>query len=231
MHALISDYHIFAFLFIHTPLIFIPMARFKSSTFGKISGKYGTAVAAIRKDGLNILKEYRAASNPNTTKQKNQRGKFGFVVRELNCMRRIFTITFGGQYGINRAASLAMKTALTGEFPDFRLDYSQLIISNGTLKDAAQVGFEQLNERSIKLNWNADIFLGGNSTDNLNLVFLNQTSKTVVFKQNQAIRSEGTVIVELPDIWVGKDIQCWLYLTSTDGSLCSTSQYICQFQL
>jgi len=62
------------------------MARFTSSTFGKISGKHGSAVAAVRKNGLNILKVYRIASNPNTKGQKNQRGKFGFVMKELNCL-------------------------------------------------------------------------------------------------------------------------------------------------
>src|ERR1035437_7474991 len=100
------------------------MSLFKSTTFGKISGKHGNAVAALRKDGLNILKVFRIASNPDTPGQKNQRGKFGFVVRELNCMRSVFTITFNGQYGINRAVSKAMKTALTGEYPDFNIDYS-----------------------------------------------------------------------------------------------------------
>ena len=108
------------------------MARFTSSTFGKISGKHGTAVAAVRKDGLCILKEYRIASNPNTSGQKNQRGKFGFVMKELNCFRKLFTITFGGQYGINKAVSLAMKNAVTGEFPAFEMDYSHVQISEKT---------------------------------------------------------------------------------------------------
>ena len=54
------------------------MARFTSSSFGKISGKHGTAVAAVRKDGLCILKEYRVASNPNTSGQKEPAGKVRF---------------------------------------------------------------------------------------------------------------------------------------------------------
>ena len=207
------------------------MARFVSTTFGKISGKHGNAVAAIRKDGTNILKVLRVASNPNTPAQKNHRDKFAFTMRELNCMRSLYALTYRSQYGVNKAVGVAMKTALTGEFPNFRLDYSKLIISNGTLKDAAQVSFEQLKGTSIKVNWNADIFLGGNPSDNVNLVFFNPTSKTIILNQNQAIRSKGNVEVELPAHWVGKDIHSWLYLTTTDDNHFSTSQYICQFQL
>jgi len=206
------------------------MARFESSTFGKISGKHGTVVAAIRKDGLNILKEYRAASNPNTIGQKNQRGKFGFVVRELNCMRSIFTLTFDGQYGINRAVSLAMKTAITGEFPDFKLEYSKLIISNGSLNNSTQVSLEKLEGSSIQVNWSPDVFLEADQNDNVNLMFLNQTSKTAVLKQNHSLRSAGSVDVELPVNWADKEIHCWIYFTSTDGTVFSTSQYICPFK-
>jgi hypothetical protein len=89
------------------------MAKFKSSTFGEISGKHGNVVAVTMKDGTSYFREYIIPPNPNTVKQQTQRGKFGFVVKELNCMRKMFAVTFGGQYGINRAVSLAMKTCVS----------------------------------------------------------------------------------------------------------------------
>jgi hypothetical protein len=42
-------------------------------------------------------------------------------------------MTYGSQYGVNKDVGIAMKTALTGEYPDFKPDYSKLIISEGTL--------------------------------------------------------------------------------------------------
>src|ERR1035437_10026515 len=186
------------------------MARFKSSTFGKISGKHGTAVAALLKNGTNILKVFRKASNPDTPGQKNQRGKFGFVVKELNCMRQIFTITFDGQYVMNSAVSKAMKTALTGEYPDFKLDYSKLIISEGTLNKTPQVSLEQMGGSTVKIGWNAEEFLGRNPADNVNLVFLNQTSKTVILKQHVALSGAGSVEVDLPVNWMDKELHSWI---------------------
>ena len=207
------------------------MALFKSTTFGKISGKHGTAVAALFKNGTNILKVFRKASNPDTPGQKNQRGKFGFVVKELNCMRSVFTITFDGQYGINRVVSMAMKTSLTGEYPDFKLDYSKIIISEGTLNKTAQVRLEQVGGSTVKIDWNAEKLLGRNPAEIVNLVFLNQTSKTVILKQDIALSGAGSAEVDLPVDWMDKELHSWIYFTSPNGIQYSTSQYICQFKL
>ena len=146
-------------------------------------------------------------------------------------MRSVFTITFDGQYGINRAVSKAMKTALTGEYPDFKLDFSKLIISEGTLNKTPQVRLEQVGGSTVKIEWNAEKLLGHNPADNVNLVFLNQTSKSVILKQNVALSSAGSAEVDLPLDWMDKEVHSWIYFTSPNGILYSTSQYICQFKL
>jgi len=202
------------------------MARFKSSTFGKISGKYGGAIAAVRKDGLCILKEYVKPSNPNSPKQQAQRALFRFGMKELNCLRCVFTITFDGQYGINSALSLAMKTSIEGEFPNYTLDYRKLIISNGKLEKLALLEVKQQVGTTIKLEWNLDESMGVSPDDKVNLVFLNPASKFVLFKQDVAVRSMGTIEEDLPIIWKGLPIHCWLYLASPTGKSFSSSQYI-----
>ena len=207
------------------------MARFTSSTFGKISGKHGNAVAALRKDGTNILNVLRIASNPNTPAQKNHRDKFAFTMRELNCMRSLYTMTYYSQYGVNKAVEKAMKTALTGEFPDFKLDYSKLIISEGTLAKTTQVRLEQMGGSVVRINWNVDALLDRNPEDNVNLVFLNQPSKTVILKQDYTLRGAGSTDVDLPAHWIDKELHSWIFFTSPDGTIYSISQYICQFKL
>ena len=202
------------------------MARFTSSTFGKISGKHGTAVAAVRKDGLCILKEYRVASNPNTVGQKNQRAKFGFVMKEINCLRSVFSRNFGGQYGINKVVAKAMKTAVTGEFPDFKLDYSKLELASGSLFTTSELRMERINEDSLRLNWNPDFIMSGSPTDKLNLVLLNSQTKFVLERYEYAIRSEGKVELQIPVGWLDSDIHGWIYFSSTDGKTNSVSLHI-----
>ena len=202
------------------------MARFTSSTFGKISGKHGTAVAAVRKDGLCILKEYRVASNPNTTGQKNQRGKFGFVMKEINCLRRVFTRNFGGQYGINKVVSIAMKTAVTDDFPDFKLDYSKLEVASGSLYNTPDVNRIRINENALQISWNTDFIMSGSPTDKVHLIFLNSDTKFVIERYECAGRSEGKIEIEMPVGYIDSDIHIWIYFSSADGKMISTSQYI-----
>ncbi|MEI8204318.1 MAG: DUF6266 family protein [Bacteroidota bacterium] len=199
------------------------MARFTSSTFGKISGKHGTAVAAVRKDGLCILKEYRIASNPNTSGQKNQRGKFGFVMKELNCFRKLFTITFGGQYGINKAVSLAMKNAVTGEFAAFEMDYSHVQISEKTFTQNFRL--EKLNSEPtvVSLTWSPALFPQSAQQDAISLVVLNPVLKMVYFVENVEILSKGFLQVELPNVLTKNTIHGWAFTKSeTNRTIQST---------
>ena len=202
------------------------MATFKSTTFGKISGKHGTAVAATRKDGLNILKVYRVASNPNTAGQKNQRGKFGFVVKELNCMRKLFTVTFGGQYGINRAVSLAMKTCVSGEFPDFKIDYSQLQISKGSIPVSIYQNMNNLKNNTFKLEWSYSELFNEKNDDNLCIVLFNVTKKQMIHNQNFALRSNRNINFSIPEHWSESEIHAWLYFSSSNYNYFSDSRYL-----
>ncbi len=202
------------------------MARFTSSTFGKISGKHGTAVAAVRKDGLCILKEYRVASNPNTAGQKNQRGKFGFVMKQINCLRSVFTRNFDGQYGINKVVAKAMKTALTGEFPDFTLDYAKLEIATGSLYNTSELKMKRLSEKSLLISWNSYLMMNCSPTDKLNVVLLNSQTKFVLERYEYALRLDGKTEIQTPAGWLDADIHAWIYFSSADGKTNSTSQYV-----
>lgn len=93
-----------------------------------------------------------------------------------------------------------------------------------------QLTLEQI-DSAVKLEWNIDEFMGVSPNNTVNLVFLNPISKFVMFKQDVALRSNGTVEVELPSIWKGLSIHSWLYLSSPVGKSFSTSQYIGLIQL
>jgi hypothetical protein len=85
------------------------MSTFVSTTFGKISGRHGSAVAAIVKKGKNVLKVFTAPFNPKSVKQVAQRTKFKFVITTLLCMNDLFKITFHGLGEFHHAVSLALK--------------------------------------------------------------------------------------------------------------------------
>ena len=202
------------------------MAKFKSSTFGEISGKHGNVVAVTMKDGTSYFREYIIPPNPNTIKQQTQRGKFGFVVKELNCMRKMFAVTFGGQYGINRAVSLAMKTCVSGDFPDFRIDYSRLQVAVGSLPLPLKTDIQKQASSLFKLTWSYDPLLHDNPDDAINIVLLNNSSKQVIFLQHIAARADGLVEFSIPESWHSAEIHIWIYFSNSNDNHFSDSKYL-----
>ena len=207
------------------------MATFNSTTFGTISGRHGSAVAATTKAGKSILKVFRAPANPNSDKQQAQRTKFGFVNSELSCMRNLFKITFRSTNGMQQGVSLAMKNAVTGDSPNYEIDYSMITLSVGSVNPSLQVSVNKTVGTKVKLEW--DTTIGSESTDNdgVNFVFFNQSAKISILKQSEAIRSVGGIELELPAIWQGAEVHCWTYFSTPDDTLNSVSQYIGLIQL
>src|SRR5665647_2482017 len=85
------------------------MAQFKSTTFGKISGKYGEALATQSKTtGKNYLRVSSVPSNPRTPKQVEHRGKFGYINRVMRSFYPVLKVTFGGNTGIRQGINLSL---------------------------------------------------------------------------------------------------------------------------
>ena len=202
------------------------MARFTSSTFGKISGKLGNAVAAVRKDGTCILKVYRIASNPNTLGQKSQRAKFGFVMKEINCLRKVFTYTYGSQYGINKAVSQSMKLAVHGDFPNFILDFSKVHISDRMLNGPIKFEMNKLNPQAIRITWDSNYCTPNLKLANVSLVLLQPESKEVLWEQNVVSLNTDFTELIIPAVWESKKLHIWLYISPSDNYLTIQSTYL-----
>lgn len=208
------------------------MSTFDSTTFGKISGRHGSAVASISKaTGKNYLRVFTAPSNPKSPKQVAHRAKFALVNKELNCMRNLFRITFGNAGGVGLGISLGFKDAVVGEYPNFAIDFSKLIISRGGLNTSGLNTVTNMTGTTIQLAWDTTVGYQGDDTDGVNFVFLNATSKVGILKQNEVLRSIGTANIELPAVWPGQQLHCWIYFSSPDGKMNSDSQYIDLIQL
>lgn len=208
------------------------MATFKSTTFGKISGKYGEALATKSKTtGKNYLRVASVPSNPRTPKQVEHRGKFGYINRVMRSFYPVFKITFGGNAGIRYGINIAFKNAILGEYPDFSLDYAQLVFTDGALYQTGSATSEKSGSNSVKIDWDYSDMAGNNSTDLVNLIFFNEAADQAILKLAVVNRELATTTIELPAIWTGGKIHCWIYFTSPDNITNSTSQYIDMIQL
>lgn len=203
------------------------MAVFKSTTFGKISGRFGDAVATQSKStGKNYLRVASVPTNPRTDKQVAHRAKFGFINSTLRAFYPIYKTTFGGNVGIRYAINLAFKKAIIGEYPDFAIDYAMLSFSEGALYKTEVITAEKSEEGKIKLDWDATILVGSNADDVVNLIFYNENSNQAMMLSPNVQRSAETTTVDMPGIWKGAIIHCWIYFNTANGVTKSESQYI-----
>jgi len=207
------------------------MAKFNSSTFGTISGRHGSAVATTTKDGQSILKIYKAPSNPNTVAQVKQRTKFGFVNSELSALREIFKRSYRSNKGMNLAVSYALKNAVLGDAPNLSLDYSKLCFAWGSIQFPDEIKAEVQGANTIKIEWDTTTRTEDETPDELNLIFMNSASKFTILRESVALRNEGTVLFELPTMWTGTEVYCWIYFSTPENNLTSVSKFMGKLQL
>ncbi|MFT3754042.1 MAG: DUF6266 family protein [Paludibacter sp.] len=209
------------------------MAKFNSTTFGTISGRHGSAVAATTKEGKSYLRVYRAPSDPKTDKQVAQRSKFAFANSSLSCFRNLFRETFNHRRGLNMGISYALKNAITGDYPDFTIDYSKLVFTVGNVNQALTVSANHTDNK-VTINWDFVDASQSKPDDNVSFIFFNEDTQLSIHMKDVCLRAEKTTEIELPDAWKGSEVYCWLYISATNNSMItnySASQFVDTLQL
>ena len=84
---------------------------------------------------------------------------------------------------------------------------------------------------TVMVGWDYTPLSGNSPDDSVSLIFFNEESKEAMLKQNHAERMAETAEVELPAIWAGAKVHCWIYFSTPNGTLNSASRYISFLQL
>jgi len=207
------------------------MAEFNSTTFGTISGRHGSAVAALTKSGKCVLKVFRAPTNPKTDKQVSQRTKFAFVLAFMIGLRELFKITFHGNGGYHHAVSLALKNAVMGTVSDFSIDFSKLSVTAGTQECVNEATATVKTGTTLKIDW---VNKHGDTQklySSVNFVFIIEDWNESVLELDGAESLVKTAEITLPEEWAGQKVHCWMYQSKMDASLKSASFYMGEVQL
>jgi len=203
------------------------MATFKSTTFGKISGKYGDALATKSKaTGKNYLRVASEPTNPRTDKQVAHRAKFGYANSVLVPFYPVFKRNLGGNMGIRYAVTHAFKNAIIGEYPDFSLDLSNVKVSSGNLADVANLVLVKAGTAKFRIDWDTTLTDNTNPASLAAFVFLNEDKRQVLSLTTDVPLSTGTTNIDMPVIWNDATIHVWLYFITADSMHKSNSQYI-----
>ncbi|MDD4778526.1 MAG: DUF6266 family protein [Fermentimonas sp.] len=202
-----------------------------------LSGRIGPVIAYVTKGGKQAFRQYTVPSDPKTPKQLASRMRFGLANSALAPLNSIIKHGYKDVNNAFRSAvSMVLKNAVTGEYPNYSVDYSKIQIAGGKLQPLTGVtATVDKDSGTVHFNWDPQpegSSLPAKGNDQVNIACLNTAIPEAVNFINRAKRSDGSTTIDLnrlPGIETTKsinDLHFWVYLTSGDLKSNSDSVYV-----
>lgn len=207
------------------------MGVINQGILGGFSGKVGNVIGGNWK-GIDYMRIKPASvANPRTEGQVNQRTKFTTALQFLQPMKDFIKVGYKGfaskKTEFNSAMSYILKNAITGEAPDFVVDYAAALVSRGALTGALNGSIDVSVAGTASFAWDDNSGSGSAlATDKSMLLLFNESKGEVIFSTASAQRSaEGQDIV-LPDDYANDTVIAYLAFIGADGAQVSNSLYL-----
>ena len=208
------------------------MGTIKQGILGGFSGKVGTVIGSSWK-GISYMRgQAQHVKNPRSAGQVNQRTKFNLVLNFLQpnvpYIRIGYKSMAAKQTEFNAAMSYILKNAVTGSYPNYALDYTNVMVSTGGLtqvNDAAASWVAASNKLTFTWTDNSGV---GNAlaTDKAMPFIYNKTKNETIYNTAGATRTTHTMDVTVPNNWAGDKVEVYLGMVSEDGTLVADSIYL-----
>ena len=207
------------------------MGTIKQGILGGFSGTVGTVIGASWK-GIDYMRSRATSvSNPNTPAQVQNRAKFAAIVKFLQPLTAFLRVGFKSQAikksGFNVAMALNFKSAITGTYPAFDIDYSKVTVSQGKLPGALNPANVAVIGGNVGFTWDDNTWeTDATANDQAVLVVYNPAKQAAVSVIGAITRAVGSQTVTLPDSFTGDEVQCYIAFTNANQSVISNSQYV-----
>jgi hypothetical protein len=198
------------------------MATINKGILGGISGTIGNVVGS-NWNGIDVLRTLPASyTDAGTETQVAQRYKFTAVLNFLKPLTEIVRIGYN-DYAVKMSAFNAafcntIKNAVTGTSPDFAIDYPNVQLTRGNLENTSSSSVSSTLAATVTLTWDTTVtgYLA-KADDNVLAVVFNPTRNQAVYSMNQAIRSAGTLAVDVPAFFSGDTVHVYLSFASASS--------------
>lgn len=207
------------------------MGKINQGILGGFSGKIGNVIGGNWK-GIDYMRiKPSNVANPKTEGQVDQRSKFSTVLYFLQPMKNFIKVGFKG-YAIkmtefNSAMSYNLNNAITGNYPDYDIDYQNALLSRGALAGALNGAANSSVAGSVSFSWDDNSGESNASgADKAMLLVYNSVRKEAVFVTDGNIRSSGSQDLTIPDSYSGETVEAFIAFVSEDGKTVSNSKYI-----
>jgi hypothetical protein len=135
------------------------MGILNNGIFGGYRGKVGNLVS-YKLLGKDVIRQVGVIKKPATVKQLACRQEMATVIKFLQPMIEFINMGFmlkakqAKKYPHNMAVSYNKKNALKGSYPDIAIDYSKVLVTEGTLRRAQNPQVELVPE-GLSFSWHA----------------------------------------------------------------------------
>ena len=205
------------------------MARVNESMHGHFTGKVGKLVGG-NWNGVDYVRSIGKRKNTEASpSQQDHRLKMalagGFTRTIKQVVKEGFRSAAVKMSGYNAAVRYLLKNAITGKFPDYKIDYSKVKISRG--ENPGMVGATAASPaaETVTFNWNTkDVSGAVQPTDKAILVAYCEAFNVSAFTILGPDRSTGTGSLVMPE-YSGQEVHTWLAFIATDGKTVFDSSY------
>lgn len=207
------------------------MGKIANGLLGVVTGRVGPITTYMR-NGENIVRSARSRKDGKITPARTaQRQK----IKVCNDFTRAFSGTgffrktfpgYGtGSTGYNRATAAIMNLAITGDYPDTRLNYKEVLVSQGPLPGPVNATAIADADAKIIFSWMDNSGNGTAKPDDLAiLVAYIPELKQAVFSIGSATRAECNAMLNA-QVFNGFAAETWVGFLSNDELSASHSGY------
>jgi hypothetical protein len=206
------------------------MGEIRLGMIGPVSGKVGPVVGVIRNGKNHLRAKPGKRSGQPSDKQMDQQVRFSVVAEFLRPIRNLLTLGYTnltkGVSARQQAQAYTLETAVTGTYPDYEVDPSQVYIAAGVLDNVDNPQAGAIPGGTINFSWmdNSSYDIGAEATDRALLVAYNVEAGRCMFTSGTALRSAGAATLVAPH-FAGQTVHTWIAFISESGKQSSDSIY------
>lgn len=221
--------------FINLLICYLIMGKIKQGILGGFSGKVGPVIGSSWK-GKAVMKAQALSYNDrNSVAQQQQRKKFSlvgkFVASVLGFINEGFRHRAVGMTAPNAAVASNLEVAITGDWPDYELDYTKAVVSSGPV-DLPYSPSASAEGNSVTITWSDNSGMGNAEADDQVMVLVfNPAKGQCVYNTAIADRSERNATLALPTAWSGDTVNVWLAMRRLKDNETSISTHLAALPL
>ncbi len=207
------------------------MGKISQGILGGLSGKVGNIVGGNWK-GIDYIRiKPSSVANPRTEGQVNQRTKFATTLSFLQANKAFIKVGYKSfankRTEFNAAMSYILNNAITGTAPNFVIDYTNALISRGSLSGVLNGATDLTTAGEATFSWGDNSAEGNaNATDRAMVLVYNPSKKESIYTLTGANRTVGSQTISLPNTYSGDNVELFMAFVSEDDSQVSNSIYL-----